>query len=66
MATSARGHKVMVQVQRIEAALPQIENAIQNKKSHIDLAYLPGIFFTNTLKMQFCFRFAMKAFITIV
>ncbi|VAH74632.1 unnamed protein product [Triticum turgidum subsp. durum] len=40
--TSARGRKVLTRVQNIEAALPSLEKAVKNQKSHIHFAYVPG------------------------
>ncbi|CAO2199506.1 unnamed protein product [Urochloa humidicola] len=42
IATSARGRKVLTRVQNIEAALPSLEKAVKNQKSHIHFAYVPG------------------------
>ncbi|XP_062218762.1 SCAR-like protein 2 isoform X2 [Phragmites australis] len=42
IATSARGRKVLARVQNIEAALPSLEKAVKNQKSHIHFAYVPG------------------------
>ncbi|KAL6626943.1 hypothetical protein ACP70R_030669 [Stipagrostis hirtigluma subsp. patula] len=42
IATSARGRKVLNRVQNIEAALPSLEKAVKNQKSHIHFAYVPG------------------------
>ncbi|XP_047052871.1 SCAR-like protein 2 isoform X2 [Lolium rigidum] len=40
--TSARGRKVLTRVQNIEAALPSLEKAVKNQKSHIHFAYVAG------------------------
>uniref|UniRef100_A0A0D9UY50 Protein SCAR n=1 Tax=Leersia perrieri TaxID=77586 RepID=A0A0D9UY50_9ORYZ len=40
--TSARGRKVLTRVQNIEAALPSLEKAVKNQKSHIHFTYVPG------------------------
>lgn len=40
--TSARGRKVLTRVQNIEAALPSLEKAVKNQKSHIHFSYVPG------------------------
>ncbi|XP_044975398.1 SCAR-like protein 2 isoform X2 [Hordeum vulgare subsp. vulgare] len=40
--TSSRGRKVLTRVQNIEAALPSLEKAVKNQKSHIHFAYVPG------------------------
>ena len=45
--TSARGRKVLTRVQNIEAALPSLEKAVKNQKSHIHFAYVPGSYFIN-------------------
>ncbi|TVU22821.1 hypothetical protein EJB05_32541 [Eragrostis curvula] len=42
IATSARGRRVLTRVQNIEAALPSLEKAVKNQKSHIHFAYVPG------------------------
>ncbi|KAJ1282075.1 hypothetical protein BS78_03G022200 [Paspalum vaginatum] len=42
IATSARGRKVLTRVQNIEAALPSLEKAVKNQKSHIHFAYVAG------------------------
>jgi len=42
IATSARGRKVLTRVQNIEAALPSLEKAVKNQKSHIHFAYVLG------------------------
>ncbi|KAF0924872.1 hypothetical protein E2562_014956 [Oryza meyeriana var. granulata] len=39
--TSARGRKVLTRVQNIEAALPSLEKAVKNQKSHIHFTYVP-------------------------
>jgi hypothetical protein len=43
--TSARGRKVLTRVQNIEAALPSLEKAVKNQKSHIHFTYVPGSYF---------------------
>ncbi|XP_062095899.1 protein SCAR3 isoform X2 [Humulus lupulus] len=42
MATSSRSHKLMVRVQRIEAALPPLEKVVLAQTSHIHFAYTAG------------------------
>jgi len=50
IATSARGRKVLTRVQNIEAALPSLEKAVKNQKSHIHFAYVPGNYlFTSSM-----------------
>ena len=43
--TSARGRKVLTRVQNIEAALPSLEKAVKNQKSHIHFSYVSGSYF---------------------
>jgi hypothetical protein len=51
--TSARGRKVLTRVQNIEAALPSLEKAVKNQKSHIHFAYVAGSYFiTATLVLK--------------
>lgn len=40
--TSSRSRKMMVRVQRIEAALPSLENSMLSQKSHLHFAYTSG------------------------
>lgn len=50
IATSARGRKVLTRVQNIEAALPSLEKAVKNQKSHIHFAYVLGNYlFTSSM-----------------
>ncbi|KAG0487348.1 hypothetical protein HPP92_009443 [Vanilla planifolia] len=40
--TAARGDKVLNRIQTIEEALPHLEKAVQEQKSHIHFAYIAG------------------------
>ncbi|EOY27999.1 SCAR family protein, putative isoform 1 [Theobroma cacao] len=42
MSTASRSHKLMIRVQRIEAALPPLEKAVLAQTSHIHFAYTAG------------------------
>ncbi|KAI8000687.1 Protein SCAR3 [Camellia lanceoleosa] len=42
MSTCSRSHKLMVRVQRIEAAVPPLEKVILAQKSHLHFAYTAG------------------------
>ncbi|KAG4391317.1 hypothetical protein GLYMA_05G158300v4 [Glycine max] len=42
MTTASRSHRLMVQVQNIEASLPALEKAVLAQTSHIHLAYTAG------------------------
>ncbi|XVF27499.1 hypothetical protein REPUB_Repub14bG0112600 [Reevesia pubescens] len=42
MNTASRSHKLMIRVQRIEAALPPLEKAVLAQTSHIHFAYTAG------------------------
>ncbi|XP_022723881.1 protein SCAR3-like [Durio zibethinus] len=42
MSTASRSHKLMIRVQRIEAALPPLEKAVLAQTSHIHFAYSAG------------------------
>ncbi|XP_022715766.1 protein SCAR3-like isoform X2 [Durio zibethinus] len=42
MSTASRSHKLMIRVQRIEAALPPIEKSVLAQTSHIHFAYTAG------------------------
>ncbi|CAL5428495.1 unnamed protein product [Camellia sinensis] len=42
MSTSSRSHKMVVRVQRIEAALAPLEKVILAQKSHLHFAYTAG------------------------
>lgn len=43
MSTASRSHKLMIRVQRIEAALPPLEKAVLAQTSHIHFAYTAGM-----------------------
>ncbi|XWS12519.1 hypothetical protein CRYUN_Cryun37aG0096200 [Craigia yunnanensis] len=42
MSTASRSHKLMIRVQRIEAALPPLEKAVLAQTSHIHFVYTAG------------------------
>ncbi|KAF3787394.1 SCAR2 protein [Nymphaea thermarum] len=42
MATSARGHGLMIRVQQLEAELPSIEKAFLSRTNHLEFAYGAG------------------------
>ncbi|XP_027105524.1 protein SCAR3 isoform X1 [Coffea arabica] len=42
MITSSRSHKLVVRVQRIEAALPRLEKLVLAQRSHVHFAYTSG------------------------
>ncbi|XWS15834.1 hypothetical protein CRYUN_Cryun34aG0035700 [Craigia yunnanensis] len=42
ISTASRSHKLMIRVQRIEAALPPLEKAVLAQTSHIHFAYTAG------------------------
>ncbi|XVF40341.1 hypothetical protein PTKIN_Ptkin01aG0105600 [Pterospermum kingtungense] len=42
VSTASRSHKLMIRVQRIEAALPPLEKAVLAQTSHIHFAYTAG------------------------
>lgn len=42
-ATAARGHEMLIRMQRIEAELPPLEKAIMAQTSHIHFAYTEGL-----------------------
>ncbi|MQM20419.1 hypothetical protein Taro_053437 [Colocasia esculenta] len=51
-ATAARGHRMMTRIHCIEEALPTIEKAVQNQKSHIHFAYIAGCEWHSNIQIE--------------
>lgn len=45
MVTSSRSNKLVVRVQKIEAALPPLEKSVLAQQSHLHFAYTAGMTF---------------------
>ncbi|CDO96793.1 unnamed protein product [Coffea canephora] len=52
MITSSRSHKLVVRVQRIEAALPRLEKLVLAQRSHVHFAYTSGANWHSRLRCE--------------
>lgn len=54
MHTCSRSHKLMIRVQKIEAALPPLEKTILAQRSHLHFAYTTGMAYVLMLTISNC------------